>query len=80
MLRDPFVAFASPGRLHLSLRTAAANDNAPLDATAPPRRADGGASTRWPILSRLRVEDANTSAAAANERAGRPVRKTYAWL
>jgi hypothetical protein len=77
MARDPFVDFKSPGRLHLSLRTVAANDNVPLDATAPPRRADGGASTRWPILNTI---GASERAAAANERAERPVRKTYAWI
>jgi hypothetical protein len=78
MLRDPFVAFGSPGRLHLSLRTLAANDNVPLGATAPPRRADGGASTRWPIVSGARA--AEVDAGAANEPAKRPVRKTYAWI
>jgi len=52
MVRDPFVTGVSIGRMHLSLRTLAANDNVPLDATRPPRRADGGASTRWPLLNR----------------------------
>jgi len=78
MLRDPFVAFTSPGRLHLSLRTLAANDNVPLSATAPPRRADGGASTRWPLINRIGTQDAG--AATANERSGRRVHKTRAWI
>ena len=63
MKRDPFVAFASPGRVHLSLRTLAANDNVPLAATSPPRHADGGASTRWPLLNRIGA----IAAADANE-------------
>ncbi len=53
MPRDPFVTDVSPGRLHLSLRTLAANDNVPLEATAPPRHAGGDVSTRWPILRRV---------------------------
>lgn len=52
MVRDPFVIGVSAGRMHLSLRTLAANDNVPLDTTRPPRRADGGASTRWPLLNK----------------------------
>jgi hypothetical protein len=80
MLWDPFVAFASPGRAHLSLRTLAANDNVPTEAMAPPRHADVGASTRWPLINRLdkRAEDAG--AQAANEFAPRPARKIRAWL
>lgn len=78
MKRDPFVAFASPGRMHLSLRTLAANDNLPLAATAPPRHADGGASTRWPLLNRRVAPD--IGAATANEFQERPVRKFRAWL
>jgi len=57
MLRDPFVTDMSPGRLHLSLRTLAANDNVPLEATAPPRHAEGNVSTRWPILRRVGRRD-----------------------
>ena len=53
MNRNPLVMPGiAPGRLHLSLRTLAANDNLPLEATSPPLHADGGASTRWPILRR----------------------------
>jgi hypothetical protein len=78
MTRDPFVAFASPGRMHLSLRTLAANDNVPLAATAPPRHADGGASTRWPLLARR--DALEFGASAANEFKERPVRKVRAWL
>jgi hypothetical protein len=59
MVRDPFVTGVSAGRMHLSLRTLAANDNVPLDASRPPRRADGGASTRWPLLNRIGGQDAN---------------------
>ena len=51
MVRDPFVTGVSSGRMHLSLRTLAANDNVPLGATQPPRRADVGVSTRWPLLN-----------------------------
>lgn len=78
MTRDPIVAFGSPGRMHLSLRTLAANDNVPLAATAPPRHADGGASTRWPLISRRDAPD--FEAGAANEFTERPVRKVRAWL
>jgi hypothetical protein len=52
MIKNPFVAATSPGRLHLSLRTLAANDNVSLEATAPPPHADGGISTRWPVMPR----------------------------
>lgn len=55
MIKNPFVATASPGRLHLALRTLAANDNVSLEATVPPRHADGNASTRWPLLPRAQV-------------------------
>ena len=79
MKRDPFVASASPGRMHLSLRTLAANDNVPLAATQPPRHADGGASTRWPLLNRIGARAGDLSAHAANEFANRPVRKIRAW-
>ena len=37
MIRNPFAGELSPGRLRLALRTLAANENVPLDATAPPR-------------------------------------------
>ena len=80
MKRDPFVAFASPGRMHLSLRTLAANDNVSPAATSPPRHADGGASTRWPLLNRLGARAADFGAHAANEFADRPARKIRAWL
>jgi hypothetical protein len=53
MLRNPYVTDVSPGRLHLALRTQAANDNVPLALTSPPSTASGGASTRWPILRRV---------------------------
>ena len=46
MFRDPFASDIAPGRLHLSLRTLAANDNLPLDSAAAPT----SAGTRWPIL------------------------------
>ena len=80
MAREPFVAFVSPGRMHLSLRTQAANDNLPPAAMAPPRRADGGASTRWPLINRLHLRSEDAGAQAANEFAQRPVRKIRAWL
>lgn len=80
MTRDPFVAFAVPGRVHLSLRTLAANDNVPLAATAAPRHADGGASTRWPLLSRCHARSEVFGASAANETGTRSVRKLRAWL
>jgi hypothetical protein len=57
MPRDPFVNDLSSGRMRLALRTLAANDNVPLEATAPPRQAEGGASTRWPILRRVGRRD-----------------------
>jgi hypothetical protein len=80
MLRDPFVVFTSPGRLNLSLRTLAANDNAPLAATAPPRHADGSVSTRWPLLNRLDSRTEEFGPHAANEFARRAARKIGAWL
>ena len=80
MTRDPIVAFASPGRMHLSLRTLAANDNVPLAATSPPRHADGGASTRWPLLNRRVARAEDFGASAANEFTERPARKARAWL
>jgi hypothetical protein len=78
MTRDPFVAFASPGRMHLALRTLAANDNVPPAALAPPRHADGAVSTRWPLINRLDVRADQSGALAANE--PRPARKLRAWL
>jgi hypothetical protein len=66
MSRNPFVSFASPGRVHLSLRTLVANDNAP-PAADPPRHADGGASTRWPLLARLRGRRIALAAADADD-------------
>lgn len=66
MTRDPFVAFASPGRMHLSLRTLAANDNVPTSAMSPPRHADGAVSTRWPLINRLDVR-ASTASGGAND-------------
>lgn len=80
MTREPFVAFASPGRLRLSLRTLAANDNVPLAATAPPRHADGGASTRWPLLSRRDACAEDFGAGAANAFAEGTARKARAWV
>ena len=80
MMQDPFAAFASPGRVHLALRTLAANDNLPPAAMAPPRRADGGASTRWPLINRLDLRSDDAGAQAANEFAQRPERKIRAWL
>lgn len=80
MTRDPFVAFASPGRMHLSLRTLAANDNVPTSAMSPPRHADGAVSTRWPLINRLSLLTDDASAHAANEFAPRPARKIRAWL
>ena len=53
MLRNPFVTDLSPGRMHLSLRTLAANDNAPHEAAAAPRHARADVSTRWPVLRRI---------------------------
>ena len=55
MMRNPFVTDLSPGRQNLALRTLAANDNIPLEATAPPLRADGNASTLWPLLRRAPI-------------------------
>jgi hypothetical protein len=52
-VRNPFATHIAPARMHLSLRTLAANDNVPLAATAPPRHADGSASTCWPIIARI---------------------------
>ena len=52
-MRDFLASTLSPGRLHLSLRTLAANDNVPLEFAAVPRRVDGAASTRWPLLDRI---------------------------
>ena len=55
MFRDPFVSGLAPGRLHMSLRTLAANDNAPLPAVrveAAARSADGGAGTCWSMLKK----------------------------
>ncbi len=80
MTRDPFVAFASLGRMHLSLRTLAANDNLPTSAMSPPRHADGAVSTRWPLINRLNLRAENASVQAANEFAPRPARKIRAWL
>jgi|SRR5690349_9237670 hypothetical protein len=54
MIRNPFAIDLSPGRLHLTLRTLAANDNVPLDATSPPLRASASASTLWPLLRVVR--------------------------
>ncbi|MFO0987516.1 MAG: hypothetical protein U1F37_09115 [Alphaproteobacteria bacterium] len=79
-MREPFVSFASPGRMHLALRTRAANDNVPPEAMSPPRHADGGASTRWPLINRLDLRAGNAGARAANEFAPRPARKLRAWL
>ena len=56
MIRNPFAIDLSPGRLHLTLRTLAANDNVPLDATSPPLRASASASTLWPILRGVRAD------------------------
>jgi hypothetical protein len=80
MTRDSFVAFAAPGRMHISLRTLAANDNVATAAMAPPRRADGGASMRWPLINRLDMRAEDAGAHAANEFAPRPARKIRAWL
>ncbi|HEY7610180.1 MAG TPA: hypothetical protein VIF14_13180 [Alphaproteobacteria bacterium] len=60
MIPNPFVTDLSPGRLHLTLRTRAANDNVPLEATsrrspAAPRRAEANASTLWPLLRRALI-------------------------
>ncbi len=79
-MREPFVSFASPGRMHLALRTRAANDNVPPEAMSPPRRADGGASTRWSLINRLVLRADDAGARAANEFAPRPARKLRAWL
>ena len=80
MTQDPHVAFASPGRMHLSLRTLAANDNVPTSAMSPPRHAGGGVSTRWPLINRLGPGADDASAQAANEFAPRPARRIRAWL
>jgi hypothetical protein len=66
MSQDPFVSFATPGRVHLALRTLVANDNAPLAAN-PPRHADGGASTRWPLLARFCGRRVALAAVDAND-------------
>ncbi len=55
MRGHPFVSEIAPGRLHLSLRTLAANDNVPLAAMTPPRHARDDASARWPIIARSRA-------------------------
>ena len=80
MTQDPFVAFASPGRMHLALRTLAANDNVSASAMSAPRHVDGGVSTRWPLINRLLPRADDSSAQAANEFAPRPARKIRAWL
>jgi hypothetical protein len=80
MTRDPLITFASPGRLHLALRTLAANDNVPTSAMSPPRHADGAVSTRWPLINRLVMRAGDAGALAANEYAPRPARKIRAWL
>jgi len=51
MFRDPFVIGIPPGRLHLALRTLAANDNAPLESIAAP----ANAAAPRPILRRRRT-------------------------
>lgn len=43
------------GRTLLSLRTLAANENAPLEAISPLRRPDSGADRSWPALKRASI-------------------------
>ena len=72
MIRNPFAIDLSPGRLHLALRTLAANDNVPLDATSPPLRASASASTLWPLLRVVRFANLRAKLRFANSSASWP--------